>query len=106
VGALAHRDDRRFRRAQQLADLGIVQFRIILEQPGDGVGPVLALADRRVACPARALRQLGASRVQFQARFRIRLATGDLFTRELAVGDRVEPANPDGDFAVGDALNL
>ena len=58
VGPLAHGVDRRLGGAEQLANLRVAQLVIVLEQPGDGVGAVLPLADRRVAGASGALAAL------------------------------------------------
>src|SRR3546814_1497213 len=49
VAALADRVDRVARRADQLADGTVRHFGMVLQNPGDAVGLVLALADRGVA---------------------------------------------------------
>src|SRR3546814_2903964 len=52
VAAIADRVDRVARRADQLADRAVRHFGMVLEDPGDAVGLVLALADRRITRPA------------------------------------------------------
>src|SRR5690242_14130927 len=47
--ALAHRLDGRLGRADELRDLPVAELGMALQEPGDGVGLVLALGDRRVA---------------------------------------------------------
>ncbi len=80
---------------------------MVAHQPGDAVGLVLALGDRRVA---RALRlgdrQRNVGRLQHQARRRVGLAALDLVVGQLAVADRVDALDPLGDLAVGDRLDL
>ena len=49
MAAVADRGDRRVRRADQLADLSIADFGMVLDDPGDAVRAVLTLPDRRVA---------------------------------------------------------
>src|SRR3546814_3805420 len=49
VAAIADRADRVARRADQLADRAVRHFGVVLQDPRDAVGLVLALADRRVA---------------------------------------------------------
>src|SRR5579859_4133991 len=49
VAAVAHFGDGVLGGADQLAELGIGQFGMMLQQPGDGVGLVLTLGNRSVA---------------------------------------------------------
>ena len=106
VGALAHRGDRRLGGAEQLADLRVAQLVVVLEQPGDGVGPILPLADRRVAGAPGALGHFRDRGDGLQPERRILLAALQLLAGDLPVRDRIEAADADGDLPVRDALHL
>src|SRR5689334_17802438 len=54
VRAVADRGDSRARRADQLADLAVADFRMVLDDPRDSVRLVLTLGHRRVTRAARA----------------------------------------------------
>ena len=78
-----------------------------LGQPGNGVGLVLALGDRRVARPAVLDEDLGDGlRRQFEPRLGVALAALDFLGGRLAVGDRVEPLHLQRHLAIGDRLHL
>ena len=108
MGALAHRVDRRLGRAEQLGNLAVAQLAVALEQPGDGVGPILALRNRRIAA-APALRRRGQfcrRSGQLELGLGIGLTAFELFAGQLAVLHRVEADDANGDFTVGNAGNL
>src|SRR5690606_9642830 len=108
VGAVAHLFDRRLGRANQLHDLGVRHFRVVLQEPCDRVRAVLAAGDRGVAGAALLhLRQVDALLLKrLQDVGLIRFALGDLFAREEAAGDRIDAADALGDVLVGDALHF
>src|ERR1044071_3880193 len=89
--AVAHRGDRALGGAEQLADLRVGELGVVLQQPRDAVGLVLALADRRVAGSLGARlrhRRLGLDHAQ--PRFGIGLAALDVLGGELSAQDRIE----------------
>src|SRR5580658_1514373 len=107
MGAVAHRGDGRLGRADQPRDLGVAQLGMILQNPGDRVGLVLPLGDRRVF---RSLALGWSCRVRLgqdpQARFRILFAAFDFGLGDLPVRDRIEALHHGRDLAVGDRLNF
>ena len=107
MGPAAHRFDGRLGGADQAADLGITEFGIALQEPGDSVGPVLPLRDRRVAGALLAdLRERDRRFRHFQPGVGILFTLLDLRFADLAVGDRVEALHARRDLAVRDRLNL
>ena len=106
VGPVAHRADSVLGGAQQLADLRVGHVGDVAQQPGDGVGLVLALRQRGVAgAPG-----LGDRHLALFAHDQTRAGVGDaaleLLAAELAVGDRVEADDPHRHLAVGDGVDL
>src|SRR5579864_8364686 len=91
--------------ADQLRDLPVAELRMVLQEPGDRIGLVLPLGDRRVA-GALVLHQRNRLRLlaELQACRRVGLAAPDFLGGELAVGDRIEPLHLRRDLAVGDRL--
>jgi hypothetical protein len=107
VGAVADRLDGRLGRADQPDDLGILHFRMVAQQPEDGVRPILALRHRRVA--RRALLRLRDAHLrngEIQLVRRILLRALDLVARELAGLDRIEALDALRRIAVGDRLHF
>ena len=83
------------------------KMRVVAEQPGDAVRPVVALGNGRVAAhPWPALRHRKGARKDLQARPGIGFATRDLLARELAVGDRVVADDALRDLPISDGLDL
>jgi hypothetical protein len=80
---------------------------VVLQQPGDRIGLILALGDRRVARPG-VLHQLDWMRLlgDLEPRVRVFLAALDLVDRELAVGDRIEALHLHRHLAIGDGLDF
>src|SRR5450432_2606531 len=92
MGALADRLDGRFGGADQAHYLAVLQFRMVAHQPEDGVGPVLAARDRRIA---RALLAGGLGQADLRIEdlelvAGIRRPLVDLVAGQLAGEDRVE----------------
>ena len=107
VRALADRLDGRLGGADEAHDLRVLQLRMVAHQPEDGVRPVLALRDRRVArAAALDLRHAHLRLGNLHAVVRVGLGLLDLFARELAGEDRVGALDPLRGIAVGDRLHL
>ena len=107
MGAIADRGNGRLGRADQLGNLPVRHFRVILQQPGDGVRPVLPLGDRGVA-GALGL-GLGHGQVRLgglQAGRGVAFAAVQFRLRQLTGLHGVEPLHSDGDLVVGDGLNF
>ena len=105
--ALADRLDGGLRRAHQLADLPVAEFRVELDQPQDRRRAVLALGQRRVARPAPFFLAHGGG-VEFQPQpvQRVFLTLLDLDQVKLVVGDGIKALDARCDIAVGYALHL
>ena len=92
MGALTHLLDGGLGCAEQLADLAVLEFRMVAHQPENGVGPVLAFGQRRVARPlAFGCRDTNLGVRQSQLVGRIGLALFDFRTRDLAADNRIQP---------------
>jgi hypothetical protein len=105
--AVADLVDGRFGRADQPADLSVGDFRVMPQQPGDGVRFVLPLRHGRVAWPFAPRQRLGNVGFRhFKAGIRVRLAALQLFLGELAIRDRVDTLHADRNFLVRDGLDL
>ena len=99
--------DRVLGRANQFRDLGILQLRMVLDQPGDCVRLVAALGNRDV------FRSLGAgfrlrqrAHQDFHPVRRVCLGFLDLAPCQLSVLQRIDALNTGADLAVGDGLNF
>ena len=108
MASVAHALDRRLGGADEAGDLRIGQFRVVAQQPGDGVRAVLAARDRRVAGPRarRHRRQFVFAFRDLQPQIRVLLAALDLGAGQMARGDRVHALDPLGHIAIGDALHF
>ena len=91
--------------ADQLADLAVRKLRMVADQPGDAVGLVLALGDRRVARPLGAHRLVGLA-VHPELVIGIGLAALDLVLGELARAQRIAAGELGGGGVVGDRLHF
>ena len=105
MAAVADRGDGRARRADQLADLAVADLGVILDDPVDPVGLVLALADRRVArslCAANGFGRL----VHLQPVVGVLLPLLDLVVGQFAGADRVAAGELGCRGVVGDRLHF
>ncbi len=107
--AVADLADRRLRRADKAHDLAVLQFRVIAEQPEDGVRPLVAPGKRCVAgrlLGGGDLRDVDLHLRQAEDVVGVLLAALDFLAGELVGGDRVEALDALRDVSVGDAFDL
>ena len=107
MGTVAHGIDCSFRRANQFRNLRIRQFGMKLHKPGNGIWTITATGYRCIPASASAgLRDVTGRITDNEPCRRVLLTTVNLFHRQLSVGDRVEPDDPNGDLTISNSLNL
>ena len=107
MAALADGVDGRLGGADQFRDLRVRKIRLVPDQPGDGVGTVLALRQGRIPCALGArLGQRDVGFRHFHPGVRNSGATVQLFLGQLAAGYRVKALHAGRHLAVGDGLDF
>jgi hypothetical protein len=104
----AHLVDGRLGGAQQLGDLRVGHFRVVAQEPGDGVRAVLTTRHRGVARGLLLrLQQFGVTAdLGLHAVGVVGLRLVELFAGQLAIADRIGAADVARHFAVGDAAHF
>ena len=105
--AVANGVDRRLGGADQPRNLCVGQVWLVTQQPGYGVRLVRALGYRCIARAFLARYRVGNIRCrELQPGRRIRFATLDFLTGQLAIGNGVKADNADRDFTIGNRLDF
>ena len=105
MALVADRGDGRLGRADQLGNLIVADFRMVLDDPQDAIRLVLALRNRRVTRAGGTARLFRLAR-QLEHIVRIGLAAVELFLGQLAVADRVTPSQLGRGGIIGDGLDF
>ncbi|EGE58255.1 flagellin C protein [Rhizobium etli CNPAF512] len=107
VGALADLLDRRFRRADEAGNLRVLQFRMVANEPEDGVRAVLTLGNRGVTrAAALGFRHPHLRFGQLELVVRIGFGAGDFVAGKLTGRNRIEALDALRRFAIGNRLDL
>ena len=108
MGAVADRLDGRFGGSDEPHDLGILELRVIADEPQDGIRPVLAPRHRSVTRTLLGFgfRQPHLGVGELEALLEVALGSLDVLATQLAGLHGVETLDALGCVAVGDCLDL